>query len=202
VRLTRTRRRASVPLGPIIVLLALFWVRELWLPPVGGFLVQTDKPTPSQAIVPLAGDKAQVLYAVRLWQEGYGKRLVATETQLDLPGVSDTYAELVFKEARQHGVPEAALVKLSRPAQNPYQEALYLRSLSLRKDWNSLLIISPAQQSRRIRLIYKRVFAETEVRIRVVAEPFNPNTWWKTPQGLGQTLGEYGNLLLTWVGYR
>ena len=191
-----------IPLGPVTLLLALFWVRELWLPPVGQFLLQSDQAVVSEAMVPLAGDKGRVLLAAELWRKGYAKHFVATDMPLNLPGISDTYAELVAKEVQQQGVASTAILKIARPAQNPHHEALYLRELALRKGWKSLLVVSSAQQSRRVQMIYGRVFAGTEVEVRIVAlGDYNPRSWWKSSEGLSQTLGEYGQLLLAWVGY-
>jgi uncharacterized SAM-binding protein YcdF (DUF218 family) len=189
-------------LGPILVLLALVWVRELWLPPLGTFLQQTDKPAVSQAIVPLAGERARVLFAAGLWHKGLSKQFIATNQPIALPGIEHDYAQLVALEARQQGIPTGAIIQLSRQAHSPFEEALLLRDLSLRKGWRSLLVVGSPFETRRIRLMYARVFAGTEVKVRVVAPPNNPGEWWKTSEGLAEVLGEYGKLLLAWVGYR
>lgn len=202
MRLSRARRSWSLPLGPILVLLALLWVRELWLPPIGEFLRQTNQATVSEVIVPLAGEKETVLFAATLWHKGYGKQFVATDKPLDLPGIAQDYAELVAIEARKQKIPGAAILRLSRQAHNPFEEALYLRDLVLRKGWQSVLVVCSAYETRRIKLIYAQVFAGTEVRVKVVAPPNDMSSWWKTSEGFEQVLGEYRKLLMAWVGYR
>ena len=113
-----------------MMVLGVLVPRGLWLPLVGCFLVVPDPFHPADAVVPLAGGGAdRVAQAASLLKSGYAPWLVATEAELDLPGIRGSYSELVRQEAQWQGVaaerilvapgPFLYLVVLVRKAASP-----------------------------------------------------------------------------------
>ncbi|MBN1956504.1 MAG: YdcF family protein [Anaerolineae bacterium] len=188
-------------LGPVLLILA----GPLWLPLLGRFLVVSDPLQPADALVPLAGGRQRVVYGAELFNDGYARWFVATDMLLNVPGVRASYSELVQQEAVWQGVPRERILLLSRVADDTYQEAAFVRELAEEQGWQSLLVVTDPFHTRRARIMFRQVFADSGVSVVIYPVSdhwYQPDSWWKSGDGLRETWMEYSKLALYLVGYR
>ena len=187
------------------LLLVAFLARQWWLPLPARFLLVEDPLRSADALVPLAGSGQRAPYAARLLQEGYAEWFVATSMPLNIPGIRETYGELVRKEAILQGVPEERILIAPRTVKITWEEALAVRHLVDEQGWDSLLVLTDPMHTRRARLCFQEAFRDTSVAIsvRAIEESwYDPEAWWLSTDGLRDTWTEYLKLALHLVGYR
>jgi uncharacterized SAM-binding protein YcdF (DUF218 family) len=190
----------------LVAPLTLLLARSLWLPLIGGFLIVADPLAPADAVVPLGGgERDRVTQAVTLFRQGYVDWFIVTNTELDLPGIRDSWAALVRREATWRGVAEEQIVDAPGTVTTTYNEALAVRGLASARGWRSLIIATDPYHTRRARLIFRDVFRDTGVLVivRPVDDaPYRAGAWWHTEEGLRDTWTEFLKLVLYVAGYR
>lgn len=207
-----TRRKRAIPLLILflLLLLLLFLLRSWWLPVFGHFLVVADDlpeagvGEPADAILPLAGGKERVLYAAQLYKDGAAEWFVATNQPLNLPGVQEDYGDLVRREAVWQGVPETAVLIIGETVRTTYEEAEALRELVEARDWTRVMLVTDPYHTRRARLIFNRVFADSDVVLTMYPVPdhwYDPDRWWQSVDGVRETWSEYAKFAMFWMGY-
>jgi uncharacterized SAM-binding protein YcdF (DUF218 family) len=201
------RSRRLAPLALILLLLViLFLARGLWLPLAGRFLVVADPLHPADAVVPLGGGGVgRVAQAAALVKDGYATWFVATEAELDLPGIRSSQSQLIRQEAQWQGVAEERILVAPGLVETTYEEALAVRDLAQEQGWSSLLVVTDPFHTRRARLSFRDAFRGTgiAVAVRPVEDAeYDPETWWRTVDGLRDTWTEYAKLTLYLLGYR
>ena len=202
------KRRLGCGIGCALVLLLALLValRGLWLPLIGGALIVADPLRPADAVVPLGGgERGRVTQAAALVRQGDAGWLIATDSEIDLPGIRDSWADLVRREAIWQGTPEERIVDAPGIVTTTYAEALAVRRLALARGWRSLIVVTDPYHTRRARLIFRDVFRDTGVQVivRPVEDaPYRADAWWRTEDGLRETWTEYLKTLLYGVGYR
>jgi len=156
--------------------------------------------------VPLGGGGVgRVAQAAALLEGGYATWLVATDAEIDLPGIRDSYSELVRQEAQWQGVAPERILMAPGVVETTYEEALAVRALAQEQGWTSLLVVTDPYHTRRARLTFRDVFRGTGVAmaVRPVEEtPYDPEAWWRSVDGLRETWTEYAKLALYLLGYR
>ena len=190
----------------LLVLAILFLAHGLWLPLVGRFLVVADPLQPADAVVPLGGGGVgRVAQAAALLEDGYATWLVATDAEIDLPGIRDSYSELVRQEAQWQGVAPERILMAPGVVETTYEEALAVRALAQEQGWRSLLVVTDPFHTRRASLTFRNVFRGTGVAVgvRPVEDAeYDAEAWWQSADGLRDTWTEYAKLALYLLGYR
>ena len=126
----------------LFLLALLILARALWLPLFGGFLIVADPLQPADAVAPLGGGgRERVIQAAALVRQGVASWLIATDSQVDLPGLRDSWADLTWPEAIWQGTPEARIVAAPGIVTTT-EEAQALRRLALERGWRSLIVIT------------------------------------------------------------
>lgn len=156
-------------------------------------------------IVVLAGwKKDRVLYAIKLYKEGYAEKLLFTGGEIELPGLNNvTWAKLAKREAVSSGIPEEAILLEERPT-STYKDAKYIREDMLKMDFHSAIIVSDPTHMRRIAFIFNRVFENDK--ISLVLSPvedgwFKKERWWTREEELVEVFNEYVKLILYYFKY-
>jgi hypothetical protein len=78
----------------------------------------------------LAGGQGCVIYDARLFSEDNAHWFVATNMPLNTPGIRESYAELVRREALWQGVPKERILTAPGTATTTYHETIALRRLA------------------------------------------------------------------------
>ena len=190
-------------LGFVIVAIL---AHSLWLPLPGRFLVVADPLQPADAVVPLGGGFAnRVVQAATLLKDGYATWLVTADDELYLPGIRDSYGELVRREAQWQGVSGDRIIVMPGEVETTYEEALALRTLAQEQGWTSLLVVTDPYHTRRARLTFDEVFRGTGVAVGVrpaEKSAYHPEAWWRDADDLRNTWTEYAKLATYFLGYR
>jgi len=197
---------ATLGLAALGFVLVAILAHSLWLPLPGRFLVVADPLQPADAVVPLGGGLSnRVVKAAALLKEGYATWLVTADDELDLPGIRDSYGELVRREAQWQGVSGDRIIIMPGEVETTYEEALALRALAQEQGWTSLLVVTDPYHTRRTSLTFGEVFRGTAitVAVRPAENPrYDPEAWWRSVDGLRNTWAEYGKLATYFLGYR
>lgn len=185
-----------------VVLLAL--THRFWLTLLAVFLVVADPLREADAIVPLAGERARVVEAARLFRDGYARWFVITDMHVEDPNPRITYTDSVIAQAEEEGLPRAAMVVAPGTATSTYEEALNLRRLAQARSLRSLIVVTSPYHTRRTRMIMQEVFRDTET--EVVVHPvaghwYRAEDWWTSREGREATVSEYVKMALYVLGY-
>jgi len=155
--------------------------------------------------VPLGGGGVgRVAQAAALVEDGYATWLLATDAEIDLPGIRDSYSELVRQEAQWQGVAPERILMARGVVQTTCDEALAVRTLAQEQGWRSLLIVTDPFHTRRARLTFRTVFRGTGITVAVrpvESAEYDPEAWWRSADGLRETWTEYAKLALYLLGY-
>ncbi len=194
---------ALTVLGSTILLIALCILLvatvNWWAPHVGQWFEVSDAAPPSDAIVVLGGSTLRRMdAALALYKQGLAPRLVITGDTRQQPESLPNEALLARTRALSQGVPEAAITLLvtSSTSEDAEQIARFAQQIGARR----IVLVSDWQHGRRALCTVQRAVAPDKVAVAFTAalEPFTPDTWWQSEQGLldifteGVKLGYYG----------
>lgn len=189
----------------VLVICVLLISSRLWLTLIGAFLCAGDPLAPADALIPLAGDPSRVRYAASLFRQGYAPWYVVTDMWVGQPDPAIHYAAQMQEQAIRLGVTPDRLVVAPGMPGTTYAEALGLRQLAVERGWRSLLVVTSPSHTRRARIILRRAFAGTDVRVSVVPVAghwYTADNWWTSPAGRYETALEYAKLAAYLLGLR
>lgn len=182
----------------VVVLLAiLYLVRVPLLRFAGEFWIVDDVPEASDVIIVLSGDNYDAVRAARaaaLFRAGLAPRVVATGRALR------SYAsttDLMKRDLVDHGVPAAAVIPLTHHADGTREEAAAVSEFVASHSWKKVLLVTSNYHTRRSEYIYERTLPPG-TQLRVISAPdteYDPQSWWRTREGLKLFLHEAGGYL-------
>lgn len=143
-------------------------------------------------------------YAASLFAEGYGQWILTTNPPSDTPGIRMGYGQLMRQEAELNGVPAEQIVDIEQRVYSTLEEAQAVRLTAEAQGWQSLLVVTSPYHTRRSRLIYRDVFRDSAIEIRVVPvinHWYEGATWWQDNYSVQATFLEYLKFLAHWGGY-
>ncbi len=190
------RRSRGLLIVGVLFIIALA-TQAYWLPLPARFLIVSQEAVPTDAIVVLSGGSgSRQELAVALASKGYAPTLVSSGAAPRLPGFEQSFAALGADYMVSLGAPREAMILLPDTT-STREEALACQQLVQESGLTSLLVITDNYHTRRARLTFGKVFADSPVRILVVgAEPawFAPERWWQDERSLLTVLEEYATL--------
>lgn len=200
------RKRVILLLGALALAAFLIMTRSLWLPPIGRFLIVADPLQRADAVVPLGGgERERVAQAAALVVDGHADWLVTTDVELDLPGIRDSWAGLVRREAVWQGVPDRQIVDAPGLVTTTCNEALAVAGLARARGWRSVIVVTDPLHTRRARLIFRDVFRDAGVQVivrGVEGAEYTADSWWRSEEGLRYAWTEYLKLAYALAGCR
>lgn len=207
------RRRKVLWLG-LLLGVALYLSRTLWLPPIGAFLVVADPLTPAEMVLPLAGDLERVTTAAKLYQAGYARRLLLTNLPLPTQAARDAHLHQARAIATAGGVDEADIAVVPEIARTTFEEAQNVQVELERLKIHSLVVVTSPWHTRRARLGLRAAFRGSSVQVSVqplsalaqgaprAAYPAYSRSWWHGRSTRQATFSEYLKLAAYAVGIR
>jgi len=188
----------------LLVALAAYFTRDLWLGALGRALVEDDGPSKADAVVVLGGDSwgMRLETAARLVRAGYAPVVL-------ISGAPAAYganeADLAVPYIVRHGYPAEWFVALRNQAMSTREESfLLLRELRLRQVHSVILVTSDfhtARAARTFRAAARALVSPLEV--RVVAAPdryFHAGSWWQNREGRKVVLSEWEKTVANALG--
>jgi uncharacterized SAM-binding protein YcdF (DUF218 family) len=189
----------------LMALLVILSLTYLGLRGLGAFLITGDRLKKVDAVVVLGGGgEHRVAEAVRLIQEKYGSWLIITEPgELDPPemGMGSQFFRI---DAIEMGLSPNAILITEKTAASTYEEALAVLHLMEEKQFQSVIVVTDPFHTQRTRIIFRRLFDETGLQVRVHPVPghwYRSTTWFLSMEGWGHTVREYVKLVGNLLGY-
>ncbi|SJZ48493.1 YdcF family protein [Consotaella salsifontis] len=140
-------------------------LRLLW-----DYMCLIHRPKPCDAILVLGSfDETAAVYAARLWREGWAPRVIMSGGLAHRGGLLDTgwdraEAEVFAEVAREHGVPESAILKEGY-AQNTGENFVLSRRLAKEEGLSisALMVVAKPYMTRRGYAVGLKIWPEAEL---------------------------------------
>lgn len=196
----RVSRRYILWTFPAIVVVVLFFEREVWLAALGRFLVESEEPFRADIVVVLAGDDHgnRILKGAELVRQGYAPKVLVSGPECCY-GMHES--DLAIPFAVRHGYPADWFVPLPFRGFSTREEARFVLAGLARLGVRRFLLVTSDYHTRRAARIYRGLVAPGS--FRVIAAPdwaFTPDGWWRTREGEKQAFYEWVKTLANWCG--
>jgi uncharacterized SAM-binding protein YcdF (DUF218 family) len=206
----RPLRRRNYRIVFLAILLLLVGFMVLVFLRAGTWLVVQDPLGPAQAIVVLSGrlpDRA--VEAARLYHQNVAPQVwvsqpaspVAQLAAMQIPFVGeDFYNQRVLLAL---GVPADATRILPEPSANTAEEIEQIARLARAGDVRSVIIVTSAPHTRRVRAIWRRLVGDSPQLIvrHPVDDSFDAAHWWRNTQDALDFVREWLGLANAWAGF-
>jgi uncharacterized SAM-binding protein YcdF (DUF218 family) len=194
-------KRRLMLISILLLLAALTLTYRSWVPPL---LTVQDPLQKSDAIVVLGGDYSgkRLAYAVKLYKEGWADHLIFSGGVLQT--WKSTEADIMREQALTLGVPNQAMYLEDRST-TTYENALFTLNVIKAHRWNSCIIVTDWDHSRRAQWIFSHLYRKAG--IRVISAPllsesrFPPDTWWQSHLGTEKVLTNLIGIPYYWLRY-
>jgi len=183
----RRSSRFKIALFLLLLLLFVFFARDLWLAALGAALIHDDGAGKAEIAVLLAGDQwgNRLITAAELVRHGYVPRVLVSGP----PGSYEVNeADAAIRFAIGKGYPAEWFIPLRHTALSTRDEAVVVLDELRKLNIHSFLLVTSSYHTARAR----RIFLRAEHRMgggpemRVVASPdrfFAPGSWWLNREG-------------------
>ena len=201
-RVKRTRRRVFF----VALTMVLLWPLAAWT--AAQALIVAPETSRADALAVLAGSSTyleRTRHAAKLFHAGRAPLIVLTNDNVRsgwsaAEERNPLFVERAAEELRSAGVPADKIEIVSGNVLGTYDEAVRLREHAGRRRWQSLVVVTSAYQSRRVRWTLQRVFDGSGVTTGVDAAPPGQQsppatTWWLHRFGWDLVPGEYAKLV-------
>lgn len=199
------RSRSHLFVLAVLTGMLLVLLHPLWLPAVGAFLIVQDPLVRADAIVPLAGGPHRVTHAVHLFRAGYAPYFVVADPDSEQFALGRLTSRHIMHEALEQGVPASHMYLTAVPVTSTYTEARAVRNLAEAEGWQSLIIVTSPEHTRRTRIIFRHVLRGSGIAVSVqpaINDDTPPGRWWQDRDQRHFVLQEYAKLFAFLVGYR
>jgi len=191
------RRMVALRLGVwlLLLVLAAYFTRGLWLGALGRALVEDDGPAKADAVVVLGGDVwgERIETAARLVRAGFAPVVLISGVPVAY-GVNE--GDLAIPYIVRQGYPAEWFVALRNEGMSTREESfVLLRELRRRQVHSVILVTSDfhtARAARTFRASERTLGCRLE--LRVVPAPdryFSAGSWWRNREGRKIALGEW-----------
>ena len=165
----------------------------------GKYLVYSDPLEPVDLIAVLSGnDDSRVQEASSLYKQGIGYNILLSRTSQTFGEYDIPYTELQKEMLRNAGVPEGGIYISEISAKNTGQEASGIINRMYDLGFHSVIVVTDAWHTRRVKTIFTDSFANTGFKVLVHPVPdsgFNKYLWWLTAEGWSHTVSEYVRII-------
>lgn len=194
-----SRRGAVAVICTLVLALALFLTRAMWLTWLGSCLVYENGPWRADMIVVLGGDVrgTRILKAAELAWEGYAPQVMVS-------GIGGIYgnheSDLAVGWAVAHGYRQDLFLKFRFPATSTREEAHAVVGELRRRGVHRFLLVTSNYHTHRATTIFQE--EAPDIPFHTVAAPyaaFRPDAWWKTREGQKCFAAEWTRTLAAWL---
>ncbi len=175
-----------------LAVLSVVGFRHLLLYRVAEWFVVSHPLEKADVLYLLNGEHAtRPFYAADLYRRGLASQVWIAQTEKDPTvqlGLYPCDTDVNKRVLIRCGVPEDRITIVPYPngVSSTWEEALAIRRYIDRHPVQSILVVTSSLHTRRTYWTFKKVFAETSVRIRVAEAPhwgFDLTNWWRTEHG-------------------
>ncbi len=137
---------------------------------IGKRLIVSDKLEKSDLIVALGGENIRKHEAVKLFNEGYAKKILFTGFEIER---EDYY---------RYKLTDKYFVYPVRFLSNTYEEAVFTRDLVVKNNYKKVIVVTSFYHTRRTAYIFKKLLEKEGVKVMVhpaYSRNFDIDSWWK-----------------------
>lgn len=187
-------------LGIIVAfLLAFYLAHPIILPAYARLFHKQNATKNAGAIICLSGGRTtRVGESLRLWNQGYSKKLFVTAekpknsefAKLELGHLK--FAQAVTKMMKLNAEWEI-LPSLTGGATSTFDEAEDALFYATEKKWKRIIIVTDEFHTRRAHYAFEKIFANSGIDVEVAGasnEVFSIDNWWKSDRGIMAYFGE------------
>ncbi len=183
-----------------IILVGFPILAYLFLVMTGKFLIRSEAPFDADAIAVLSGDEGErVTEAVDLYKTNHITYFVITRTDQEDIGEGRTYSESLARIAIDLKVSSDSMFITDGEAKTTIEEAEALLTLAQNRNIHSYLVVTDPYHTRRTSTIFRKVFADSEITVRVYGIKnhwYDPFTWMFKLSGWKVTVAEYLSMIV------
>ncbi len=202
----RGKRWAAALSLLIILIVAAVWI----FLHAGTWLVVQDPLAPADVIVVLSGHMPyRALEAARLYEEKAAPQIWVTRpigpvqelAEMQIPFVGeDFYSQRVLMAK---GVPVLSTRILPDPSANTAQEIEQIGRLAREENFRTVIIVTSAPHTRRVRTIWRRLIGGSPRLIvrHSLDDSFNASRWWRNTGDALDLVREWLGLANAWAGF-
>jgi uncharacterized SAM-binding protein YcdF (DUF218 family) len=193
-------------LGVVLLLLVLaaYLTRTLWLGALGRALVEDDGPAKADAVVVLGGDVwgTRIETAARLVRAGFAPVVLISGVPVAY-GVNE--ADLAIPYIVRQGYPAEWFVALRNEGMSTREESFVLLRELRRRQMHSLILVTSDFHTARAARCFRAAERALGYRLemRVVPAPdryFHAGSWWRNREGRKTALAEWGKTIAFALG--
>ncbi len=193
-------------LGVFLFVVALIFFGWLALRLIGAFIVVSDPLHETGAIVVLSGGEPdRLVEAARLYSEGYSRKLIVTQTNMDAIDPESQKAIWKIQRAVELGIPKEEVLITQEIVNSTYGEAVQVLYLMQHYGISSCIVVTDPYHSRRTKAIFNDVFNGSGLSVSIWSVPdhwYTAATWFESGAGWRITFSEVFKLIGFWLGVR
>lgn len=153
----------------------------------------------ADAIICLSGGRTtRVGESLRLWNQGYAKKLFVTAEKArnkEFSGLELSHLEFAKRvtERMKMDAGWEVIPSISGGATSTFDEAEDALHYAGEKGWKRIIIVTDEFHTRRAHYAFKKIFADSELKVEVAGAPnevFSIENWWRSDRGIMAYLGE------------
>lgn len=175
----------------VITLLFIAVVAVVGFFSLGFYLSPQGTLAKADTIVAISGGDttARVAEAVKLYNDGWAKRIIFSGAALDPNSPSN--AETMARAAEKLGVPSSA-IELDETASNTRQNATGVATIMKRENFKSMILVTSPYHQRRADITFRRAVGPTVTIINHSSfdKAWRRSNWWATQYSRNLTLSE------------
>ncbi len=171
---------------------------------MGAFLIAEDPLVNADVIVLLSGGKEdRLMEAVRLFEDGYGQRIILTQTDQDrLDPETNRAVEKMYSVINQ-GISQENVMLAKEVATSTYEEAQAVFAEMQYFGVGSCTVVTDAFHSRRTKIIFNDAFRGSGLKVfihPVENQWYRGIDWWTHSEGWQVMISEWIKLIGYWAG--
>jgi uncharacterized SAM-binding protein YcdF (DUF218 family) len=182
-------------LGLLLLLAFLAISFYLLLRGAGAYLIIADDLQPSDAIVMLSGGvESRMEEALSLYQDGYGKVIILTETGQQLENFDTLHSNDIRIQLLNNGIPGGNILITDNVVNSTADEAYAVKVLLTNQQFMSAIIVTDPYHTKRTSIVFQDIFGDSPIKLifrPVRGSWYTSRTWFLSKGGWKFTLTEY-----------
>ncbi len=166
---------------------------------IGNFLMVNARLEKADVIAVLNGnDTIRLKAAADLYLQGYSDNIILSNTGNNFGDYNIPYTTHQVAVLQEYGVPEGALHIVKFASRNTGQEATGIIEQMFEMSAKSVIVVTDAWHTRRVKIIFSDSFGNTGYRLQfygIQNDGFDPNFWWLSADGWRNVAGEYFRII-------
>ncbi|WP_340025408.1 YdcF family protein [Paenibacillus sp. FSL K6-1096] len=186
----KRRKRMLFLYLPLLLLVVLLFC-------AGRFLPLSEVPRQADVIIILSGGGGRVEQGVKLYQEGYARQLLLSNSE-EITGPAGDMRET----ALSLGVPEGAILT-EDAAESTYQNAQLTLPIMKQHGFKSAIVVSSDFHMRRVKFIFDHVYNKSGIALTYIGAEsgYDAKAWWGDRYSRETTFNEYIKMIGNAFGY-